>query len=128
MKRTLTSSDIAASPIHPIWLSVRLLSMHSPMIWQIMYTGNRDAWRAQPAHRHVVDAHAPHVVVRSFVLSHALQQRVISRFAAHATRCAHAQVFLRNRQLHGRIVELLRGNDVLAHVAGRRAITRKWRV
>jgi hypothetical protein len=32
--------------------------------------GDRNAWRAQPAHRHVVDAHAPHVVVRSFVLSH----------------------------------------------------------
>ena len=75
-----------------------------------------DAWRAQPAHRHVVDAHAPHVVV----LSHALQQRVVSRFAAHATRCAHAQVLLRNRRLHGHLVELLRGSDVLAHVAGRR--------
>ena len=39
MKRTLTSSDIAASPIHPKWFSVRLLSMRLPMIWQIMYTG-----------------------------------------------------------------------------------------
>jgi hypothetical protein len=60
------------------------------------------------------------VVLRSFVLSHALQQRVVSRFAAHATRCAHAQVLLRNRRLHGRLVEFLRGNDVLAHVAERR--------
>ena len=120
MKRTLTSSDIAASPIHPIWLSVRLLSMRLPVIWQIMYTGDRDAWRAQPAHRHVVDAHAPYVVVRTFVLSHALQQRVVSRFAAHAARCAHAQVLLRNRRLHGRLVELSRCNDVLAHVAERR--------
>jgi hypothetical protein len=34
--------------------------------------GDRDAWRPQPAHRHVVDAHAPHVVVRYFVLSHSL--------------------------------------------------------
>jgi hypothetical protein len=39
MKRTLASSDIAASPIHPKWFSVRLLSMRLPMIWQIMYTG-----------------------------------------------------------------------------------------
>jgi len=39
MKRTLTSSDIAASPIHPKWFSVRLLSMRLPMIWHIMYTG-----------------------------------------------------------------------------------------
>jgi siderophore synthetase component len=39
MKRTLISSDIAASPIHPKWFSVRLLSMRLPMIWQIMYTG-----------------------------------------------------------------------------------------
>jgi hypothetical protein len=39
MKRTLTSSDIAASPIHPKWLSARLLSMHLPMIWHVMYTG-----------------------------------------------------------------------------------------
>jgi hypothetical protein len=31
-----------------------------------------DAWRAQPAHRNIADALAPHVVV----LSHALQQRV----------------------------------------------------
>jgi len=82
--------------------------------------GDRDAWRAQPAHRHVVDAHAPYVVVRTFVLSHALQQRVVSRFAAHAARCAHAQVLLRNRRLHGRLVELSRCNDVLAHVAERR--------
>ena len=82
--------------------------------------GDRDAWRAQPAQQHVVDAHAPHVVVRSCVLSHALQQRVVSRFAAHAARCAHAQVLLQNRRLHGRLVELLRGNGVLAHVAERR--------
>jgi hypothetical protein len=41
--------------------------------------GDRDAWRAQPAHYHVVDAHAPHVVVRSCILSHALQQRVVTR-------------------------------------------------
>jgi hypothetical protein len=60
------------------------------------------------------------VVVRSFVLSHALQQRVVSRFAAHAARCAHAQILLRNRRLHGRLAGLLRGNDALAHVAGRR--------
>ena len=37
--RTLISSDIAASPIHPKWFSVRLLSMRLPMIWHIMYTG-----------------------------------------------------------------------------------------
>jgi hypothetical protein len=43
MKRTLASSDIAASPIHPKWFSVRLLSMRLPMIWQIMYTGMHGA-------------------------------------------------------------------------------------
>jgi len=44
MKRTLASSDIAASPIHPKWFSVRLLSMRLPMIWQIMYTGMHGAY------------------------------------------------------------------------------------
>ena len=39
MKRTLTSSDIAASPVHPKRFFVRLLSMRLRIIWQIMYTG-----------------------------------------------------------------------------------------
>ena len=77
--------------------------------------------------RNVVDAHAPHVVIRSFILSNALQQRVVSRFAAHATRCSYAQVLLRNRRLHGRLVELLRGNDVPAHVHVVLAATRRDR-
>jgi hypothetical protein len=34
---------LAASPIHPKWFSVRLLSMRLPMIWQIMYTGMHGA-------------------------------------------------------------------------------------
>jgi hypothetical protein len=55
--------------------------------------GDRGSLRAQPAHRHADEAHAPHVAVRFFILCHALQQRVVSRFAAHAASYAHAQSF-----------------------------------